>query len=574
MIRSLLSRLFYKASPAFWIVEYVNGKARKAGRGGTYFISPWTTIARVPTTEQAFQYAFTELTADGQQIVVQGELQGRLVTERVLERRDFTIDPVDDEYLTEDPERLASEAAHALQTYVRREVQGKTLREALAQATTLQATVLAAIRRDTQAFTDLGIEVVNLFVTSVAPANRDLTRALEAEARERMLADADRAVAERRQAAATSDRTLKAYEADTAKQLEEQRTELVAARNTNVRLEADADADAMRKRLAVFDDMDSAKLFAHGFREMAANGRVGSFNVTPEALEELLRRHHSRDAVRFFLSTRGQSLEEYEAAHGATQRALETVRRSFPTDVPHTILSRELVANYLFRPSDLIVAIGPDGLCVNVAKYLNGQPILGVNPDPGRIDGVLMRVRPEQTSALIRQIMTGKAAIDRATIAKATTNDGQTLYAMNDFLVGRRDLMSSRYALTRDGHTERQSSSGVLICTGVGSTGWMKSVAAGAAAMTGTPVTESLPFPWEDRSLLYAVREPFPSRSTGTRLVFGRIREGDSITLSSEMPEGGALVSDGVLEDAIEWNAGVTVTVAVAEKVASLVRPN
>ena len=289
------------------------------------------------------------------------------------------------------------------------------------------------------------------------------------------------------------------------------------------------------------------------------------------ALEELLLRHHSRSQARFFIERRGSSFEEYEAAEAVYRASLERTLAAVPRELPRETISRELIPGFLFRPTDLVIALGPDGLCVNVAKYLEGQPILAVNPDPKRIDGVLMRFRPEEVEGAVRRMRQGEFRTETLTLAKAATNDGQTLYAVNDFLIGRRDHVSSRYALTFGGRTERQSSSGILIATGVGSSGWMKSVVTGAAALIGEPGGPKLPFAWNDRRLFFAVREPFASRSTGATMVCGWIEAGLTLLAASEMSEGGAIFSDGVIEDAVEFNAGTIVTVSAAEKSAILV---
>ncbi len=294
----------------------------------------------------------------------------------------------------------------------------------------------------------------------------------------------------------------------------------------------------------------------------------------PTALEELLLRRHSKGQAAFFLKSRGLSIEEYEAADATYRAALSVVMSNLQTDVPHETLPRERIASFLFRPRDLIIAVGPDGLCVNVAKYLDGQPILTVNPDPQRIDGVLMRFRPEEVRAVLRTIQRDEAKTDALTLAKATTNDGQTLYAVNDLLIGRRDHISARYSLTHRGKTERQSSSGVLVSTGVGSSGWLRSLIGGAANVMNQPVEDTryrVPFPWDARYLLFVVREPFPSKYTGVTQIFDTIGRDDTFTITSEMSEGGAIFSDGVIEDAIEFNAGSIVTVSVAEKSARVV---
>lgn len=274
----------FKGAPTDYIVKYVSGVKRKEGRGGIFFVGPRTTIARVPTTDVAVPFAFIELTADGQQVTVQGEMQVRYLVDRILSRRDFTVDPHFGVYTSRDPEKVAEEAVHTLQTFVRGEIGAKTLKEMLVAAAVLKDAVFAAITANADPWKAVGIEVVSLFITGVAPANLDLKKALEAEAREKMLATADKAVADRRRAAAESDRGLKEYEAETARTLEERRAQLVKVRNANTVAEAEADAKAIDERLRPYRSMDAGTLLALGINEMGKSGRVGTFNVTPDLL--------------------------------------------------------------------------------------------------------------------------------------------------------------------------------------------------------------------------------------------------------------------------------------------------
>lgn len=293
------------------------------------------------------------------------------------------------------------------------------------------------------------------------------------------------------------------------------------------------------------------------------------------SLAELLERHHTKEQASFILKSRGDSIEEYLVAHETYHHALDTVLKGLPSDIPHTVLSRERVAGFLFRERDLIIVVGPDGLCVNVAKYLTGQPIIGVNPDPDRIDGVLVRICPSDVRQIINSLIADRYAVSEITLAKAVLNDRQEpLYAVNDFLVGRADQVSARYSLSFNGHTERQSSSGVLISTGVGSTGWISSIVNGARTLTGAPVqTLQIPFSWGAKRLLFVVREPFQSRWTGTSLTCGVIQGSQSLVITSEMPEGGVIFSDGVVEDAVTFTSGTKVTITIADRVVRLVDP-
>lgn len=312
-------------------------------------------------------------------------------------------------------------------------------------------------------------------------------------------------------------------------------------------------------------------------------------------LEELLRRH-SRGQLRFLLERRGESLAEYEEEDVRGRAALDRVLGSVPRELPREVIPRDLVPRYLFRPSDLVVTIGPDGLVVNVAKYLAAQPILAVNPDPARIDGTLARFHPEVVGAAIAAALRGTCDVDALSLARARIGDGQDpavqskglntagqeLLAVNDFKVGRRDQVSSRYRIRYRGKEERQSSSGIIVATGVGSTGWIRSIVTGAVAIAEAcgwtkparmPTGLEIPFAWDARHLLFAVQEPFPSRATKTGLAFGRLEEGEELVVVSEMAEGGVIFSDGIADDALPFPAGMTLTIGLADRRATLIRP-
>ncbi len=289
---------------------------------------------------------------------------------------------------------------------------------------------------------------------------------------------------------------------------------------------------------------------------------------------ELLLKVRSMGQVEHFLKTRNESIDEYVKTNLIYQTAVDEVRRALPTDIESYELDRDRISKFLFRENDLIIVVGPDGLCINVAKYLNDQPILGVNPDSHRIDGLLVRYSSSIVSQKLAAVLSDQFALDELVLAQVKTNDGQMLYAVNDFLIGRRDQISARYNLSFNNRTERQSSSGILVSTGVGSTGWITSLYTSAKALTGTQSFGGCPVPfgWSDRHLVFVVREGFPSKYTGTNILAGTITARNSLVVTSEMPEGGVIFSDGVIEDAIKFNSGTTATVSVADKTAKLIR--
>jgi hypothetical protein len=242
------------------------------------------------------------------------------------------------------------------------------------------------------------------------------------------------------------------------------------------------------------------------------------------------------------------------------------------------VLQRDFLPNFIFGEADTVVVIGQDGLVANTLKYLERQVVVGVNPDPERWDGQLLPFGVEDLEAVIPEVLAGNTRPSIVTMAKATLTDGQTLYAVNDLFVGAASHVSARYTIRVGGRAERQSSSGVIVSTGLGSTGWLRSVFAGAAgialAVSGgkAAVKTDVSFAWDDPSLRYSVREPFPSRTTGVSILFGQVFADNPLTIESHMSTGGVLFSDGMEQDHLTFNAGLQATIEVADKRGHLIR--
>jgi hypothetical protein len=258
------------------------------------------------------------------------------------------------------------------------------------------------------------------------------------------------------------------------------------------------------------------------------------------------------------------------------QRAVKSLAIDLDLGLPVQTIDRSLMPTYDFGLSAAVVVLGQDGLVANAAKYVGDVPILGVNPDPKRFDGVLLPFQVGEVRSGLQTLLAGRSRIRQVTLAEVKLQDGQRMLAFNDFFVGVRSHVSARYHLRVDGRSESQSSSGVLICTGAGSTGWMSSVynmALGIANSTGarSSITSRPQLKWEDRRLIWAVREPFISRTSRASLICGTIEAGRQIEIESMTPENGVIFSDGIESDYLEFNAGTIATIGIAKQNAHLV---
>jgi NAD kinase len=293
-------------------------------------------------------------------------------------------------------------------------------------------------------------------------------------------------------------------------------------------------------------------------------------------LQELVERFNTRSQAKFYIEHAGGDFADYEREDDAYRFALEALRRSLEFEMPQQIVDRSLVPTFTFQKEDIVVTLGQDGLVANTAKYVRGQPIVAVNPEPGRFDGILLPFLPDQARPAVARVIESRANIRAITLAEAELSDGQRLLAFNDLFLGARSHVSALYRIMCGEKSEVQSSSGVLVATGAGSTGWMSSVfnmASGVARFCGGKMLKGIRLTWEDRRLLYVVREPFVSRHSQAGIVAGMLEANEELVLESLMPSGGVVFSDGMEADFLQFNSGSRARVYAAEQRARLVVP-
>lgn len=285
-------------------------------------------------------------------------------------------------------------------------------------------------------------------------------------------------------------------------------------------------------------------------------------------LQELVERHSTRGQAAFYLRTRGRRIEDLEARHDAVEAAINAVASAIPAHWRRGMVERADLPRFLFAQDDIIVAVGQDGLVANLAKYLDGQLVIGIDPEPGRNPGVLVSHPPLAVPGLLVAATAGSRAgqrVDRLTMVVAITDDGQRITALNEIYVGQPTHQTARYSLRLpDGQAEAQASSGLIVSTGTGATGWCRS----AWLERKSPLV--LPAPAEPR-LSWFVREAWPSPATGTALTEGSLARGQALTVSAESDRL-VLFGDGVEADVVPLTWGQTATVRLADRSLNLLR--
>lgn len=283
----------------------------------------------------------------------------------------------------------------------------------------------------------------------------------------------------------------------------------------------------------------------------------------PSDYEALLARHGTREQARFFLETRGQDIRDAEERDAWQRAVLDGISKAIPQRVRRAHVTRADLSRFYFEPDDVVACVGQDGLVANVAKYLTGQLVIGVNADPTHNDGVLVRHDAKKARTLVGHSLEPDRErtmkIEERTMVEAVTDDGLRLVALNEIFAGHRTHQSARYRISHSKSEERQSSSGVVVSTGTGATGWARSIALSRSQ------APSLPKP-SDHALVFFVREAFPSIATGTSLVTGAVDTNAPLSIVSEMNEGGTLFGDGIEDDALDFRWGLRATIRPARE--------
>ncbi|MCE9639594.1 MAG: sugar kinase [Betaproteobacteria bacterium] len=293
-------------------------------------------------------------------------------------------------------------------------------------------------------------------------------------------------------------------------------------------------------------------------------------------LEDLVVRFNTVEQARFYVEHLGADFSDYQAEHEAYQVAVRKAEETLAQFGRVQRLDRAFLSNFIFAADMLVVVLGQDGLVANTLKYLHAQQVVAVNPDPKRWDGVLLPFQVKDLGKIVPEALACKRPIRAVTMARARLSDGQVLHAVNDLFVGARSHVSARYQITCGNNMESHSSSGIIISTGLGSSGWFRSVLTGACGIAhhAAPELAALReqgFPWNADYLYFSVREPFPSRTTQTNLVFGKVAGSNPLRVVSKMPDFGVIFSDGIEADYLEFNSGMEAVIDVADRHGNLV---
>ena len=560
-----------RAEPTAHVLRYRRGKVTDRGAGLAFWFWPGrTAVAEIPLGDQELPFVFHARSKDFQELIVQGVVTFHFADpELVAQRIDFTLDLATGRWTQTPLEQVQGLLVQMAQQYVIDELLALELRAILADGVAPIRDRIAEGLAAERTLADLGVAVVAVRVAAMSPEG-DVQKALQQPTREAIQQQADQATFARRALAVEKERAIAENELANKIELARREEELVEREGANDRRRAQEQAAAAQITAKAADEVQRmiSRRRADAVKEMEVV-RVQAERERAEietglGAQILMALAASREQVRFFLEQRGQSVEEVQRRHQQHRDHHARVLGAVPPDWRRASIQRADLDRFLFEPEDVVVALGQDGLVANVAKYLDGQPVIGLNPQPDVFPGALVAHPPDAAGDLMTDVAAGRARIQHRTMVRARLDDGQSLLALNEIFVGHASHQSARYRIALRGESERHSSSGVIVATGTGATGW--------AASLHRERRSKLALPGPEHSwLAFFVREPWPSAATGTTLTEGVLADGETLRLTSELGDGGVLFGDGIETDRLQLDWGQRVEIGVAERALALV---
>ncbi|HEM8294270.1 SPFH domain-containing protein [Providencia sp. SKLX074055] len=331
---------YFKADSSTFVIQSVNGKVRKQGKGISFWYNAdKTSIAALPLNAQEAPFIFNLQTADFQSLRVQGQISFQVKEpEKTADVLNFNLTKDGKGYSSEDPLKMSDRVVRAAQTVIQAKIQSTSLRDALLISRSL-VTLVSQQLTEQSVINSLGIDILEVSIAAITPSPETL-KALEAQARESILKEADDAIYARRKFSVEQERTIKEAELETdlsvqAKEqqieearldnerkllreraeieqeeltaqvnAEEKRQELVALSVGNQRIQSDADAYSIESKMKAYSQlpvenlkalalakMGPEQLMAMAFESLAQNaGKIGELNISPDLFGQLMKK--------------------------------------------------------------------------------------------------------------------------------------------------------------------------------------------------------------------------------------------------------------------------------------------
>lgn len=249
-----------------------------------------------------------------------------------------------------------------------------------------------------------------------------------------------------------------------------------------------------------------------------------------------------------------QDGEDIDRIVGGHERHMASLQACGEIFSGATFLERNELTRKLVRNADLVISLGGDDHFKYVSHFLENEVIAGINSDTFSSEGNLCYFTD---AADVLAAIKGKFTVENWTRLQASVNGEKVQKATGDYSLGEyvEQFMSS-YAIEYRGDKEEQKSSGVMVMTGAGSSGW-----GGDEARYLHP--EGIAFPRTARIARFIVKTPHHGKYSGLTMLEGVIEAGEELIVHSLNKRQGIVAVDSL--ENYEFNRPRTAVIKISE---------
>jgi NAD kinase len=267
----------------------------------------------------------------------------------------------------------------------------------------------------------------------------------------------------------------------------------------------------------------------------------------------------------------GESGSRLFGSHVRQREALQICKRELSDE--QVVRVEDLAKRLASGKVHAVIALGGDDFLKLASQFVKDTPVLGVNSDPSFSHGVLLSTHIDQIQQVICALESGHYRIEPWARIQLTIDGHELSPALNDVVLGKRDFRQmSRHELEFRGERIIQRSSGILVASGAGSTGWFSS----AGLYLGR---EDRSFPREAPYLRFELREPQVRIATedGIRSVSlpphteGTLLPGESLRITSLNDDDGIASRDSI--DTIPFQRGAVAEISLSSTPLNMIIP-
>jgi len=248
------------------------------------------------------------------------------------------------------------------------------------------------------------------------------------------------------------------------------------------------------------------------------------------------------------------NIERIIRSHENQKANLDRLKKYFDDE---QFYRRENFTKDIADKAELIISFGGDNHFQYVSHFVNSNILMGINSDPKSSEGALTYFNADHLEDIITKLKKDNFEVEEWVRLEVKLGNETYLATAEVFLGEDRRKMMSRYILELNGKKEEQKSSGLLVVTGAGSTGWYDS-SCRYIYENGNPFSKTSDY------ARFLATETYRGKLNGYKMIEGSLEKEQEIKLYSLADDKGIITID--CNEDYDFSMGKTALIKVSDK--------